>query len=74
MVGMTEVTHDRGISHASRGLLPGMNGTRTLPGRSALRARPGRLGPNPDLLVVGLLGVILLVAVAVGVLSALGQA
>ncbi|MGH3505965.1 MAG: hypothetical protein ACRDO2_02035 [Nocardioidaceae bacterium] len=69
---MVEVTHERGITRARRNLLPGMNGTRTLPGRGKLRSHPGQLGPNPDLLVVGLLGVIVAVAVMVGVLSALG--
>ena len=72
MEAMVEVTPERGITRARRQLLPGMNGTRTLPGRDKLRNHPGHLGPNPEPLVVGLLGVIVALAVTVGVLSALG--
>ena len=71
---MAEVTSERGITRPLRHLLSGMSSSRVHSVRSWLRTHPGHLGPNPDLLVVGLLAVILVLAVTLAFLGILGSA
>jgi hypothetical protein len=69
---MAEMTHARGITRTRRHLLAGMSISRPIHLRDRLRRYPGQLGPNPDQLVAGLLGVILVVSLTLAMLSAVG--
>jgi hypothetical protein len=69
---MGQVSEEGRITSARRQLHDGMHATRAHQVRAFLRAHPGQLGPNPDQLVVALVGVIVAVSLAVALLGLLG--